>query len=127
MSHKVKTDGVNGIVFDTIGDENVNKLENIDLNRLHENILVWGYMKGIVKFENRFQQFTKLGEECGELAHGLCRDDKEVIKDSIGDAFVVLTLLAAQNGLTINECVEVAYNEIKNRTGKMKDGVFVKD
>jgi hypothetical protein len=47
--------------------------------------------------------------------------------DSIGDCVVVLTILAAQNGLQIEDCIAQAYDEIKERKGVMKDGVFVKE
>jgi hypothetical protein len=30
-------------------------------------------------------------------------------------------------GMDLQDCLESAYNVIKNRTGKMVDGVFVKD
>ena len=49
------------------------------------------------------------------------------IADSIGDCVVVLTILAAQNGLQIEDCIAQAYDEIKERKGVMKDGVFVKE
>jgi len=32
-----------------------------------------------------------------------------------------------QRGLDFEKCLESAYNEIKGRTGKVVDGVFVKD
>ena len=47
--------------------------------------------------------------------------------DSFGDCVVVLTILAAQNGLQIEDCIVQAYDEIKERKGVMKDGVFVKE
>ena len=49
------------------------------------------------------------------------------IKDGIGDMVVVLTNLAELCDLTIEECVESAWDEISNRTGKMENGTFVKD
>lgn len=49
-----------------------------------------------------------------------------MLKDGIGDVVVTLIILAQQNGLTLEECLDMAYGEIKGRTGKMVDGVFVK-
>ena len=69
----------------------------------------------------------KLMEEVGELAGGVCKDKADVIKDSIGDVFVVLTIIAAQMGWSIEECVQAAYAEIKDRKGRMIQGVFVKE
>jgi NTP pyrophosphatase (non-canonical NTP hydrolase) len=65
-------------------------------------------------------------EEAGELAAALLNDDKYEIKDAIGDMVVVLTNLAALEGMTIEDCIDSAYNEIANRTGVMHNGTFVK-
>ena len=40
---------------------------------------------------------------------------------------VVLTNLAELNGLTIEECIESAYDTISKRKGKMINGTFVKN
>ena len=40
---------------------------------------------------------------------------------------VVLINIAERNNLSLTECLEVAYNDIKDRKGKMVDGVFVKE
>jgi len=72
------------------------------------------------------RQLTKTTEELGEVASAIARGDKELLQDGIGDVYVCLTILASQNGLNMRECVEQAYNEIKDRKGKMKNGIFVK-
>ena len=51
----------------------------------------------------------------------------EEIKDGIGDMVVVLTNLAELSGLTIEECIESAYEVISKRQGKMINGTFVKN
>lgn len=73
------------------------------------------------------KQMLKLFEELGELAEGMAKNRPELIKDSIGDVYVVLTILSMQLGLDIEECIFEAWNEIKNRKGKMVNGVFVKE
>jgi len=40
---------------------------------------------------------------------------------------VVLTIMAKMAGLTMEECVEQAWSEIKDRKGTMRKGVFVKE
>jgi len=40
---------------------------------------------------------------------------------------VVLINIAIRNGLTIDRCLEVAYNDIKDRKGRMVDGIFIKE
>ena len=73
------------------------------------------------------KQTIKLGEEFGELCQGIAKGNIEQIKDSIGDMYVVLTILSMQLGLNIEDCISRAYAEIKDRKGKMINGVFVKE
>lgn len=73
------------------------------------------------------KQALKLGEEYGELCEGLSKGKPELIKDALGDMFVVMVILAMQEGLDLTECVETAYNEIKDRKGKMIDGIYIKE
>lgn len=73
------------------------------------------------------KQMLKLFEELGEVASGMARNDIEEVKDGIGDTIVVLIGLSMQLDLDITECLEIAYNEIKDRKGKLIDGVFVKE
>ena len=40
---------------------------------------------------------------------------------------VVLINIAKRNDLTLGNCLEVAWNDIKDRKGKMVDGIFVKE
>lgn len=49
------------------------------------------------------------------------------VKDAIGDIYVTLVMQAGVWGLKMEECVEYAYNQIKDRKGKMVRGVFVKE
>ena len=73
------------------------------------------------------KQMLKLGEEFGELCSAMARGDERKTIDAIGDMYVVLTILSMQLGLSIEACVEAAYDEIKDRKGKMVNGVFVKE
>lgn len=73
------------------------------------------------------KQLMKLVEEVGELASGIAKNNRDVIIDSIGDVFVVLVVLTTQLDLKIEECIESAYNEIKDRKGKLVNGVFIKE
>jgi len=48
--------------------------------------------------------------------------------DAIGDVYVTLVMLAGTSGLSIEECVEHAWNQIKDRKGYLRsDGIFVKE
>lgn len=87
----------------------------------------WGDDRNLIEGATPQAQMLKLTEEVGELAHGVARGKDDEVLDAIGDAVVVLTLLAAQYGLKIEDCIDAAYEEIKDRTGRMVDGIFVKD
>lgn len=107
---------------------NYNYMEIMDLDTLEYKIVEWGENKGLLNPKNKLAQLVKLTEESGELAGAILRDNKDLQKDSIGDLVVVLTLLSRQLGTTLQECVYLAYEEIKDRTGKIsKDGSFIKD
>ena len=94
---------------------------------MFDDILNWAADRNLVSGSTPDKQFLKLVEEVGEIAHGLARDNRKEIIDSIGDVVVVLTILAAQHGMHIEDCIEYAWEEIKDRKGKMIDGVFVKE
>ena len=87
----------------------------------------WAEEKGIYEHGDAKTQFVKLMEEAGEVGRAILKDDTEEIKDGIGDMVVVLTNLAELNGLTIEECIESAYDVISKRKGKMINGTFVKN
>ena len=72
-------------------------------------------------------QMVKLIEEVGELASGLNKNNGPLIIDSVGDIFVVLTIMCQQLNISLPYCVESAYKQIRNRKGKLIKGVFVKD
>jgi len=92
-----------------------------------ELIREWAEDRGIYDKGNSHTQYVKLMEEAGELAEALLKNDKYEIKDAIGDMVVVLTNLAALEGMQIENCIDSAYNEIANRKGKMENGTFVKE
>ena len=95
-------------------------------NERFELIRKWATERGIYDKGNSHTQYVKLMEEAGELAAALLNKDSYEIKDAIGDMVVVLTNLAALEGMVIENCIDSAYNEIANRTGTMLNGTFVK-
>lgn len=94
---------------------------------MFERIKQWHIDRNLIDGATDFAQYEKLHEEQGELLRGIRLDDIELIKDSIGDMCVVLVNIAVRNGLTMEECLDAAWEEIKDRKGKMIDGVFVKE
>lgn len=92
-----------------------------------DNIRRWAAARNLIQGSTPEKQFTKLIEEIGELATGLAKKQNDLVMDGIGDAVVVLTILAAQRGVNIEACIDMAWDEIKDRKGRMVDGVFVKE
>jgi NTP pyrophosphatase (non-canonical NTP hydrolase) len=88
-------------------------------------IALWHHDRNLIEGATDKDQFAKLIQEAGELSVSICKQRSP--KDDIGDMIVVLTNIAERHGLTIEECAEHAYNEIKDRRGKMVDGVFIKE
>jgi len=99
----------------------------ISFDILIENVVGWAKDKDILKKENAPKQLLKVLEEVGETAGALLKSKNNEVKDGIGDSFVTLIILAKQLGLEPAECLEEAWNEIKNRKGKTVNGVFVKN
>ena len=90
-------------------------------------VIEWANERGLIKEENAPKQFIKLTEEVGELASALLKKDPYETIDAIGDINIVLIILCEQLGLNMSECVNSAYEEIKNRKGVLKDGTFIKE
>lgn len=92
-------------------------------------VVSWASDKGILKPENAPKQSMEVMEELGEtmgaiLKKGNYSDD---VADGIGDTFVTLIILSKQLGLDPTECLSRAWGEIRDRTGKTVNGIFVKD
>lgn len=156
------------------------------LQQLIKNIENWAEDRNLIEGSTPKKQFIKLMEEFGKLCSGVAKNKPDVIKDSIGDCFVVTVILKCQfktnlfirpsslnknldvslilarvardaaliprgdlseqeqleiiNGIIrhlmnisilldvdFESCVQAAWNEIKDRKGRMIDGVFVKE
>ena len=87
----------------------------------------WADERGLYENGDSKTQALKLVEEVGETCRAILKEDYVEITDGIGDCVVVLTNLAELHGVSIEECIDAAYREIKNRTGKMVNGTYKKD
>ena len=98
------------------------------LNPTHFDLIrQWAEKRGLYNQGDPKTQTLKLMEEAGEICRAVLKKDESEIIDGIGDCVVVLTNLAHLCDTSIEECIEAAYDEIKNRTGKMDNGTFKKD
>ena len=96
------------------------------MNELIEKVNQWFFDRDLDEGDG-LGQLQKLHEEVYELAEARIVNDFSAEVDAIGDITVVLIGYCLQRGLTLEQCLESAYNEIKDRTGKLVNGVFVKD
>jgi len=123
--------------------------ESMKYEELSKLVIEWGESKGILDSSTALRQLDKTQEELDETraalkklndfdyqrdlmeALGMPTSNKEDIlaevKDGIGDMLVTIVLLAKMVDLDTTDCLNAAYDVIKQRTGKMVDGQFVKD
>ena len=92
-----------------------------------ERIKQWAADRNLIEGSTPTKQFVKLIEEVGELARAIQLGYQVDTEDAIGDIQVVLCIMCHQLSIDIDECREIAWSEIKDRKGKMVDGVFVKE
>ena len=97
----------------------------MDLNRLEQMVILWHRDRNLIEGSTDAAQHTKLVEEVKELETNILLSQPVV--DDIGDCMVVLINIAERNGLSLFDCLSHAYNDIKDRKGKMVEGVFVKE
>ena len=101
--------------------------ENIPPFTTFDNIRQWAFERGLYEKGDVKTQALKLVEEVGETCRAILKGNHEDAVDGIGDCVVVLTNLAELIDHPIEDCIDAAYYEIKNRTGKMVNGTFKKD
>lgn len=103
-----------------------------------KNVIKWASDKGLIDKSNAYPQYAKVLEETQEILVALNTMDRAIskeeyekgvamFKDAIGDAYTTLEILTTQMCFDSDECRELSWNEIKNRTGKLIGGSFVKD
>ena len=92
-----------------------------DVNRIKQ----WHHDRNLIDGSDDKTQFAKLIQEAGELSDNICKGKD--IKDDIGDMIVVLINIAERNDISLTECIKTAWEDIKDRKGMMRDGVFIKE
>lgn len=103
---------------------------------LQEKVLEWADSHDLLHEENADKQFMKFIEEVFEFktemdfysgkSEVLSSVSKNLMKDEMGDIFVTLIILCKQLGIKPQECLELAYEKIKDRKGETRNGVFYK-
>ena len=121
-SHMKEEHPRTGALYPTgVRQQNARAVAHFDLIR------EWAKERGLYDKGDTKTQTLKLLEEAGEICRAVLKNNHDDVVDGIGDCVVVLTNLAELQGVSIEECIAQAYNEIKNRKGKMDNGTFKKD
>ncbi|AZF91409.1 hypothetical protein PP198_gp44 [Streptococcus phage CHPC1036] len=105
--------------------------ENDSITDLIAKINHWADERNLKQADPKIQ-WMRVTEEVGEIRDVLLKptkftDPQMALKDAIGDTLVTIIVLAHQLDLDVTDCLNVAYEEIKNRKGKMINGTFVKE
>lgn len=95
------------------------------IEELEGLVIKWAEKRDIFKTSDPKTMCLKTVSEIGELADNIAKGKD--VRDDIGDVLVTLIVLSRMCGTTPRECLAIAYNEIKDRTGTMVNGTFVKD
>lgn len=129
-----------GILIDTIKLSrkwllnSISRLEgptHSGISELINKINQWADERNLKQADPKIQ-WMRVTEEVGEIRDVLLKptkftDPQAALKDAIGDTLVTIIVLAHQLDLDVTDCLGIAYDEIKNRKGKMINGTFVKE
>lgn len=103
-----------------ITDEESQKLSDVITK-----VIQWHYDRNLIHGSDDKNQVLKLSQELGELSSNVCKGLD--VSDDIGDMLVVMLNIVERRGLTLLQCLEKSWEEIKDRKGKMIGGIFVKE
>ena len=95
------------------------------MDELIKKVAQWHHDRNLIEGAIDKDQFCKLIQEAGELSDSICKGKD--VKDDIGDMIVVLINIAERNNVSLEECLLNAWGDIKDRKGKMVDGIFIKE
>ena len=118
--HGVKQD----IVFSSY-PEGMTVEENLSTDDYVKKIVGWHHDRNLIQGSSDKDQFCKLIQEAGELSDNICKGKD--VSDDIGDMIVVLLNISERNKLSLTDCLSRAWDDIKDRKGRMIAGIFVKE
>lgn len=101
---------------------------NLTFERLNMAVIRWAKDRHIIQNSTKETQLFKAFSEMGELADATIKGDLKATKDAVGDVLVCLINYCEISGIDIVNCLEIAYDEIKDRKGTLlPNGCFVKE
>lgn len=95
------------------------------MKELIDKTIQWHKDRNLIDGSDDKAQVLKLVQELGELSDSVCKG--EDIMDDIGDMLVIMINICERNSVDMEDCLGVAYDEIKDRKGRMLDGIFIKE
>lgn len=97
-------------------------------SEIEMKVIQWGEARGIVQNATALSQAIKTLEEVTELFDAINKKNLDEAKDAVGDIVVTLIMVCAVLDIDLVECLQGAYNEIKDRKGYLTpEGIFVKE
>lgn len=95
---------------------------------LEMKVVQWSEARKIIPNSTPFAQSMKAVEEINELVDALRDGKREDAIDAVGDTVVCLINVCALLDVNLTDCLEAAYEQIKDRRGYMNaEGIFVKE
>ena len=95
------------------------------MEELTKLIIKWHHDRNLFEGSSDKDQVLKLMQELGELSDSVCKGKD--VKDDLGDMMVVMLNIMERQGISMEDCLKTAYNDIKDRKGRMVDGIFIKE
>ena len=91
-----------------------------------DKVCEWGVDRNITAEggATALSQCKKMAEELQEFIDA---KTPEEASDAVGDMLVVLVQIARLRGIYFSDALEGAWNEIKERKGRMESGIFIKE
>ena len=126
--NKVTFETVHGVKQDAYFNsypENMEVEEELGFDSLVNKVVGWHHDRNLIDGSSDKDQALKLLQELGELSDSICKGGD--IKDDIGDMLVVMLNITTRNNVSLSQCLAKAWEDIKDRKGKMIDGIFVKE
>ena len=95
---------------------------------LEMKVVQWSEARKIIPNSTPRAQAIKAMEEVDELFDAVKQNNKDEAIDAVGDIVVCLINVCALLDVNLTDCLEAAYNQIKDRRGYMNaEGIFVKE
>lgn len=90
------------------------------MQELNKKIIEWAKEREIDKKCTVEGQAIKTIEEMSELIKGICKDDIDLIKDSIGDVYVTLVIGCMLSGVDIEKAINFKVNDTVEMDNKFE-------